>query len=380
MPRRRSGQPPKYRHHKARDLAKVTIDRRDIYLGAHNSPESWQKYADVLAGIQKGLSVDEIIASLNGDVVPETNTPSALRSPAQTTVGQLSLQFFEHARVYYAPRENGSGGRIANVKVAMREVNNLFSGVDVTKFGPLKFITVRDAMVARGLERNYINDLMSIITLMFNWGVERELVPVDVLTALRAVRSLRKDKTEAHERDKVEPVPIADYEKTLPFLRPVVRDMVQLHLLTGSRPGEIRVLKPQAVDRRCPEVWCYFLEEHKTDRFNKERRIFIGPEAQQILLPYLDRAPDAFCFTTGKKPVRPYTKDSYCRAISRACSKAEVDHWSPRQLRHSRATLIREMYGVEAAQAILGHSTAKVTEIYAERNFKQAADIMKQIG
>ncbi|NQV24342.1 MAG: hypothetical protein HQ518_08230, partial [Rhodopirellula sp.] len=288
MPRRRTGQPPKYRHHKARNLAKVTIDRRDIYLGTFNSPESWQHYADVLAALQQGLSVDQIAASLSGEEVPEKATGTA-GSTTRTTIGQLSLQFYEYAKVYYAPREGGSGGRVANVKIAIREINNLFSGLDVAAFGPLRFTTVRDAMIARGLERNYINDLCSIIVLMFNWGVERELVPVEVVTALRAVRTLRKGKSGAPEREKVTEVALDDFEKTLPFLPLVVRDMVRLHLLTGARPGEVRVLKPEAVDRSCPDVWCYKLKEHKTDWHGKERRIFIGPEAQEILRPYLAR-------------------------------------------------------------------------------------------
>jgi site-specific recombinase XerC len=54
--------------------------------------------------------------------------------------------------------------------------------------------------------------------------------------------------------------------------------------------------------------------------------------------------------------------------------------WSPNQLRHSRATIIRERYGIEAAQVVLGHSDPRVTEIYAERDFAAAARIMREIG
>ncbi|HET6424447.1 MAG TPA: hypothetical protein VFG20_12230 [Planctomycetaceae bacterium] len=54
--------------------------------------------------------------------------------------------------------------------------------------------------------------------------------------------------------------------------------------------------------------------------------------------------------------------------------------WSPNQLRRSRATAIRERYGIEAAQTVLGHSDPRVTEIYAERDFSLAARIMHEIG
>ena len=54
--------------------------------------------------------------------------------------------------------------------------------------------------------------------------------------------------------------------------------------------------------------------------------------------------------------------------------------WSAGQLRHTRATDIREKYGIEAAQLVLGHSDLKITEIYAERNDERVADIMREVG
>jgi integrase len=54
--------------------------------------------------------------------------------------------------------------------------------------------------------------------------------------------------------------------------------------------------------------------------------------------------------------------------------------WHPHRLRHSAATLIRELYGLEAAQAILGHKTVAVTQVYAERNLKAAERVMAEVG
>ncbi len=378
----RTGKPPKYRLHKARNLAKVTIRERDIYLGEYNSPESWKRYADVLQAWQDGLSVDAIKAIAKGQAPPveSENAAVAIRNTAEISVGQLSLKYFAFAEDYYASKDGSSNGRVSNVKSALRYTNDMFAGIPVAEFGPLKFLAVRDELVRRGLERNYINDLMSIVKLMFSWGVTQELVPATVTAPLREIRSLRKGKTEAPERKKVKPVPPADFEAVVPLLPAVVQNMVRLQLLTGARGSEIRAMKIGDVDRRVPEVWCYFLDEHKTDWHGKDRRIFIGPEAQKILLPYLQGAADQYCFTTGFEPNRPYSKDSYARVIKRACIRAKVTPWTPRQLRHSRATIIREQYGIEAAQVVLGHSDLRVTEVYAERNFEQAAQIMKEIG
>lgn len=54
--------------------------------------------------------------------------------------------------------------------------------------------------------------------------------------------------------------------------------------------------------------------------------------------------------------------------------------WHPHQLRHSRATEIRKRYAVEAAQVVLGHTGADVTQIYAERNDKLAKKIAAENG
>ena len=59
---------------------------------------------------------------------------------------------------------------------------------------------------------------------------------------------------------------------------------------------------------------------------------------------------------------------------------ALIPHWHPNQLRHSAATAIRKQFGLEGAQIILGHSKADVTQIYAERDTKLAADIARKIG
>jgi len=40
---------PSYRFHKARRCAVVTIAGKDHYLGAYDSPESWEKYHRLVA-------------------------------------------------------------------------------------------------------------------------------------------------------------------------------------------------------------------------------------------------------------------------------------------------------------------------------------------
>ena len=57
-----------------------------------------------------------------------------------------------------------------------------------------------------------------------------------------------------------------------------------------------------------------------------------------------------------------------------------LEKWSPKRLRHSAATGIRKEFGLEAAQVFLGHASADVTQVYAERDRNLVADIARELG
>jgi integrase len=75
-----------------------------------------------------------------------------------------------------------------------------------------------------------------------------------------------------------------------------------------------------------------------------------------------------------------YDTGSYRRAIARACKEAKVPTWHPHQLRHNAATAVRKQFGLEGAQLMLGHSSADVTQIYAEVDREKALAIAAKIG
>lgn len=54
--------------------------------------------------------------------------------------------------------------------------------------------------------------------------------------------------------------------------------------------------------------------------------------------------------------------------------------WHPHQLRHTYATQVRKEFGLEAAQILLGHAKADVTQVYAERDLSRAAAVIHKIG
>jgi integrase len=58
----------------------------------------------------------------------------------------------------------------------------------------------------------------------------------------------------------------------------------------------------------------------------------------------------------------------------------KAHRWSPNQLRHTFATKVRKQHGLEAAQVLLGHTRADVTQVYAEKNEALAVTVAAKIG
>ena len=48
---------------------------------------------------------------------------------------------------------------------------------------------------------------------------------------------------------------------------------------------------------RSGEIWEYRPSSHKTEHHDKKRVIFVGPKAQAVLFPYLERDAEVFCFS-----------------------------------------------------------------------------------
>lgn len=409
MPRLVGNRLPKYGKHKASGQAVIKLGGCDFYLGPYGTKASRIEYDRITA---------EWLA--NGRTLPGTSADAAL------SVNELALAYVKFADGYY--RKNGKPtASMSGIKIALRFLCKSYGRTAARDFGPLALAAIRNTMMEAGHSRVYINKNVDRIRLTFKWGVSQELVPVSVHQALTTLPGLRRGRTAARETAPVLPVSDDVIERTLPFLRPTVAAMVRFQRLVGCRPEEVCMLRPCDIDQSC-DVWSYRPESHKMEHRGRERVIFIGPRAQAILTPYLNRPQDAYCFCPEeseqdhnrarrenratpmtpsqaervpkrrpkRRPGNRYTTNSYRRAIHRACDQADraarlvsadvradqriVPQWAPNRLRHAAATEIRRQFGLEAAQVTLGHSNADVTQIYAERDNMKAAEIMRIIG
>lgn len=373
---------PKHCHHKASGRGVVRLAGKDRYTGTWGTPEADAEYERLIA---------EWLVS-RGKPQPSEGL----------TVVELLAAYLEHCE-----GRRPAAKQLDHVKNALRAVRRLYGHTKARDFGPLALKAVRQTWIDAGLSRNSVNHLAGAVKQLFRWATEQELIPGGQYQAIKAVPSIPVGDPTVKPSKRVQPVSREDVEKTLAVAGRVVRDMVRVQLLTGCRASEIANMRPCDIDRdgkdrdgtRFEGVWVYEPPHHKTVAKGHRRVVFIGPKAQAILTPYLDRPPQAYLFSPAEaardyalsvgRACRPgkgrqygdrYPTDSYIGAIERYAKKAGVPHWSSHQLRHARATEIRSLYGPDAARVVLGHALPGITGVYAAADLTLAAKVARETG
>jgi hypothetical protein len=115
---------PKYCHHRAKDLAYVTINGTQVYLGKYDSPESRDRYDEEILRWRKR----------NGTAVKHS-----------TTVGQLCLAFLAYADERYRDKDGNPTGTANNYRKSLRP------------------------LVAASRRRSWVNDANSIARSSVSW-------------------------------------------------------------------------------------------------------------------------------------------------------------------------------------------------------------------
>jgi len=337
-------------------------------------------------------------------------------------------RIFEARRNLLQPGGGEPTSEVCYIKLAVGWLKRLYGHTPAQDFGPLSLKALIQAMIDGNISRGCINGCAARIKRLFKWAVANEKVPPSVHQGLQAVAGLRRGRSEARETEPVTPVADAHVDAIRPHVSTPVWAMIELQRLTGMRPGEVCQMRGMDIDRG-GKLWTYTPSSHKTEHHGKSRVIYLGPQAQAIVQDFLKPDLTAYLFSAidgasehreirhanrktplkyGNRPgtnrkrrpkLKPkdsYTTASYRRAITRACDMADeiarkeadlpedaprvIPRWFPHQLRHSCATRLRKEYGIEAARVVLGHSSAAVTEIYAEIDGMKAAEIMQKVG
>ena len=362
MSTRKSGRKlPAYCTHKpsGRAYVRLTIDgnRETIYIGLANSEESYRNYDEVVG---EWLATKQVPIQDNGPTV--LAVAERFKSDQQAKLPD--------SKKYH-------------LVAAIKLLADLFENRPASEFDALQFSRLRSELIERNYARKYANDILGILKRCFRWAMQRELITPDQFARIESFEPLSAKEAPTKI---VEPANDDDVSATLPLLSKDFQDTIAFLRATGCRPGEARLMKVGEIDR---DNWMFKPAKHKTAHKGKSRYVPIPSSVREILLPRLLR-PDAAYVLGADNGERPYEKRSLGRAIDHAIkrinrerSKADlpaIPHWHPYQLRHARATEVREQYGVEVAQSVLGHARVDTTEIYAKQTEAKAKEVAKLIG
>ena len=315
------------------------------------------------------------------ELIRKWNRERDFGAASGTQIGEIPLailfaKFLDFAEDHYRHPDGSSTGETDNFKVVIRRARKLYGTLPARDFTPLHFKQVRQKMIDDGLTRTGINAKMRKLRAIFSWGVENMLVAAETCDTLKHVKPLKPGRTAAVEPEEKKPVPEKVFAATMEaFHLQKYRDMAQLQLLLGCRPGELCEMTAGEIEFPDDEnsLPIYRPSKHKTAYRQKKRVIPIGPKAQEILSKYIRK-------DQPKRKLFGMAASAWANAVRLTCKRNKIEHWSPTQLRHSAGTLIRKAFGIEAASTVLGHSNLRTTEIYAEKNLAQAIEIAKQIG
>jgi integrase len=338
MGRRRNQIPSRLRH-KASGQDRIIFGGHTYYLGPHDSPESLQRYAEIIRNIVT-----------TGEAVPSTT---------RLTVAALAERYMNHIR-----SESANTGEPDAIARALKGLVELFGQDPADSIGTSKLLTLQ-ASWAQRLTITTCNKYHGYILNLFRWAGMNELVPSSVWHNLKTVPKLKPHRSAAKPSKVVGPVEWSIVERTLPHVSETVCDIIMMQWLTGMRSGEVLSM---TADQITDGV--YRPRVHKNQWRGHVREVPLGPKALEVVKR---RATDGLLF-------RGYSSASYGRAITRACEAHGIPRWHAHQLRHSRSSDALSKHGVAAARALLGHKSLSMVSRYAAADLSDARKAVDEDG
>ena len=416
---------PSYRCHKSTGQAVVTINGRDIYLGKWNSAASKSEYDRLIAEFL--ANGRQLRSESDPAVVEILNAYRKFAEQYYRKNGEVTREYgcikeaLKIVRELYGRKLANDFGPLALKAVRPRMVDNGWSRGYINKsIGRIRRC-FKWAVENELVRRDMYHGLMAVSGLRKGRSEAREpdpVMPVDdviVQATLPHLTCVVADMVRFQRITGCRPQDVCN-------LRPCDVDIsgeVWLYRPATHKTehhGRERVIPigPKGQDILRP----YLLREKETHCFNpmdseKKRREEL--HASRSTPPSYGNRPGTNCKRKPKRSAgEQYTADSYRRAIHRACDfafpapeplcrrddeslgqwldrltvkqKADLEkwqsehRWSPNRLRHSAGTEIRKRFGLEGAQVVLGHASANVTQVYAERDLQKAVEIMREVG
>jgi len=236
-------------------------------------------------------------------------------------------------------------------------------------------------LVQRGKDTvNTINSKMRRLRTAMRRARKMRLIPPAVVEAATLVEPLRQGRSSAKPQPERRVTTWDEITSAMAESSFALATMVEVHARTGMRASELVSMRSKELRETADGLMLYLPGWHKTKLHSYERRIFIGPEAQSALRPWLKR-----CEAQGKTEddlVWPLTRsNSYYTALRKVCKNAGITPAvTPLLIRRWFGTMLRAEAGLDATQVQMGHAHASTTEIYGKPLDASATAAMVRFG
>jgi integrase len=280
------------------------------------------------------------------------------------TLTRLAAAYLAHAQVYYRQRHTGQPTREhLNIGSTLRSLLDTLPDMPVDQVERRHLVSWREQLIRAGRARSYINASLARVKRMARWAIASEICTAQQVAAILAVEPLAPYRSAAREPARRQPANLEHAMRILDHVPPAVADIVELLARTGARLSEIASARPADVmiDQHGTGWLCP--PQHKCAHRGQQRAIPLSPEALAIVQRRLamgsswlfpsPRAAGALGPTGVRGPIR------------RACRRLGFPPFSPHQLRHAVARLVRAQHGLDATAALLGHRDPRTTALYA---------------
>jgi integrase len=205
------------------------------------------------------------------------------------------------------------------------------------------------------------NRTLSLISRVFNFGIDRELVETNPATRVRPPAK-EKSRERVLENDEIKA--FWNGLDKLPG-EPETKLALKLLLTTAQRPGEIASLEWQEIDTE-ESVWTIPGEKSKN---GLAHRVPLSSLALEILSS-LPRANEGPVFPSPSDPKRPITRAALARVIYRGRQTLKMDPYTPHDLRRTAASKMAGM-GISrlTISKVLNHADRGITSVYDRHGY-----------
>lgn len=208
------------------------------------------------------------------------------------------------------------------INIALNKFNSVFGDRIVNTILPVDLEDYQEKRIDGGLALSSLDVEMAIIKIMINKAFDNDKIDGRVLKTFRNVKSKLKRGANARKRK----VAVEEYLRLLAKASTHLKPMLIVAMNTGMRPGEVRTLRWEYIDRRTG----FIRLPAAVTKEDKEKNIPINQHVKAVLddlVPPLGLVTEDhhdFIFTYGGKPISG--PGGVKGALNGACKNAGVPY------------------------------------------------------